>query len=69
MQWSSTRQAAAARAVAMVTDGEVEAVDGSRVPIRADALVVHSDSAGAVEIARATRLALESAGIDLVPVR
>ena len=62
-------EAAAVRAVAMVTDGEIEAVDGTRVSIQADALVVHSDSAGAVEIARATRLALESAGIDMVRVR
>ena len=60
---------AAARAVAMVTDGEVEAVDGSRIPIRADALVVHCDTDGAVEIARATRRGLEDAGVDLVPVR
>jgi 5-oxoprolinase (ATP-hydrolysing) subunit A len=60
---------AAARAVAMVTDGEVEAVDGSRIPIRAEALVVHCDTAGAVEIARATRRALEDADVDLVPVR
>jgi len=60
---------AAARAVAMVTDGETTAVDGSRVPIRAEALVVHSDSPGALEIARATRHALDEAGIVLVPVR
>lgn len=60
---------AAARAVAMVTDGVVEAVDGTQVPIRPEALVVHSDTEGALEIARATRGALERAGIDLVPVR
>jgi 5-oxoprolinase (ATP-hydrolysing) subunit A len=60
---------AAARAVAMVTDGEVAAVDGSRVGIRPDALVVHGDTAGALEITRATRAALERAGVELVPVR
>jgi len=62
-------ETAAARAVAMVTAGETTAVDGSRVPIRAEALVVHSDSAGALEIARATRRALDSADVELVPVR
>jgi UPF0271 protein len=62
-------QVAAERAVAMLLEGEVPAVDGSRVPIRADALVVHSDSAGALEIATATRRALEDAGVALVPVR
>jgi len=61
--------AAAARAVEMVTSGEITAVDGSRIPIRAEAIVVHCDTAGAVEIARATRRALEDAGVDLVPVR
>jgi len=50
-------EAAAARAVAMVTEDAV------------DALVVHGDTDGAVEIAGATRAALEAAGIDLVPVR
>jgi 5-oxoprolinase (ATP-hydrolysing) subunit A len=61
--------AAAARAVEMVTSGEIAAVDGSRIPIRAEAIVVHGDTAGAVDIARATRRALEEAGVDLVPVR
>ena len=50
-------EAAAARAVAMVTEDAV------------DALVVHGDTDGAVEIAGAARAALEAAGIDLVPVR
>ena len=50
-------EAAAARAVAMVAEGTV------------DVLVVHSDTDGALEIARATRSALDDAGIDLVPVR
>ena len=50
-------EVASARAVAMVTDGTV------------DALVVHSDTDGALEIARATRAALADAGVDLVPLR
>jgi UPF0271 protein len=53
----------------MVTEGEIEAVDGSRVKIRAEAILVHCDTAGSVEIARATRRALEDAGVELVPVR
>jgi UPF0271 protein len=60
---------AAARAVRMVTEGEVEAVDGSRIAIRADVLVVHSDTGTALQIATATRTALEQAEVDLVPVR
>lgn len=48
---------AAARAVTMVTDQGV------------DALVVHSDTDGAVAITQAVRAALADAGIELVPVR
>ncbi|HET9423301.1 MAG TPA: 5-oxoprolinase subunit PxpA [Nocardioides sp.] len=65
----SDPDAAAARAVEMVTEGEIEAVDGSRVKIKAEAILVHCDTAGSVEIARATRRALEDAGVELVPVR
>jgi 5-oxoprolinase (ATP-hydrolysing) subunit A len=60
---------AAARAVRMVTEGLTTAVDGTEVKIRAEALVVHSDTPNAVAIARATRSALETAGVELVPLR
>ena len=60
---------AAARAVDMVFKGQIEAVDGSPVRIEAEALLVHCDTAGAVDIARATRRALLDAGVDLVPLR
>jgi len=60
--------AAAARAVEMVTEGEITAIDGSRIPIKAEAILVHCDTPGAAEIARATRKALESAGVELVRV-
>jgi len=60
---------AAERAVRMVTEGRVLAVDGSEVEVRTEALVVHSDTHGAVAIARRTRAALEAAGVELVPLR
>ena len=60
---------AAERAVRMVSEGRVTAVDGSEVQVRAEALVVHSDTPGAVRIARRTREALEAADIELVPLR
>jgi UPF0271 protein len=60
---------AAARAVAMVTEGRITAVDGSQIEIEAAALLVHCDTEGAPEIARRTREALEKAGVELVPVR
>lgn len=53
------------RALAMVTDGEVRAVDGSRVAIRPQSLCVHGDTPGAVEIASAVRGRLTGAGVRL----
>lgn len=60
---------AAARAVEMVTEGEVTAIDGSRIPIQAEAILVHCDTVGSVDIARETRKALEGAGVELTPIR
>ncbi|MDN5892386.1 MAG: LamB/YcsF family protein [Nocardioides sp.] len=57
------------RAVQMATTGKIEAIDGSSIQIQAEALLVHCDTTGAVEIARSTRSALVEAGIELVPLR
>jgi UPF0271 protein len=53
------------RALAMVTSGEVAAVDGSRVPLRPASLCVHGDTPGAAGIARAVRDRLAGAGVRL----
>jgi UPF0271 protein len=55
----------AQRCVRMTTRGEVEAVDGSVVPVQAASLCVHGDSAGAVAMARAVREQLEAAGVTV----
>ena len=44
---------AAARTLRAVTDGVVRSVDGNDVPMRAESLCVHSDTPGAVEVAKA----------------
>ncbi len=56
------------RAVAMVRDGRIEAEGGGTVEVAADSLCVHSDTPGAVAVARAVRSALTDAGIALRPV-
>jgi UPF0271 protein len=56
------------RAVRMVREGIVDAVDGTPVAIRIDTLCVHGDTPGAAELAAQLRLALEAAGIDVRPV-
>ncbi|MEX0152086.1 5-oxoprolinase subunit PxpA [Microbacterium sp. LMI1-1-1.1] len=55
----------AARAVRLVARGEVEAVDGTIVDVDAASLCLHGDTPAAVEIARAVRRALDTAGIEV----
>lgn len=53
------------RAVKLVTDGHVEAVDGTPIPVSADTLLLHGDNIGAVQTARAIRAALDDAGVQI----
>jgi UPF0271 protein len=55
----------AARAVRMVTTGEVEAHGGGTVRLRADSLCVHGDTPGALDLVRAVRRALTAEGLTL----
>jgi len=56
---------AAARIVAMVQEGAIIAESGKRIPTRIDTICLHSDTPGAIDIARETGAALEAAGITL----
>ncbi|MDQ0736589.1 LamB/YcsF family protein [Arthrobacter agilis] len=49
----------------IATDGEVVAIDGSRIRIAAESICVHGDTPGAVAMAAAVRRALVSAGVDV----
>ena len=55
----------AARMLRLVRDGVVEAIDGSLPRVDAQSICVHGDSPGAVEMARAVRMALESDGVTV----
>jgi UPF0271 protein len=55
----------AARMLALVRTGRIEAIDGTRVSVRADSLCVHGDSPHAVAMARAVRDALAVAGVEV----
>jgi UPF0271 protein len=59
--------AVAARAVAMMTEGAVDTVEGHRVEVSPRSLCVHGDTPGAVALATAVRTALERAGVTLAP--
>ncbi len=56
---------AAAKAVRIVCEGRIAAVDGTSVELAADTLCLHGDNPHALEIARAVREALEAAGVTV----
>lgn len=61
---------AARRAVMMVLEGRIEAIDGGHFEFAAtgsgvDTLCIHGDNPNAVAIARAVRTALEAAGVEI----
>jgi len=58
-------EAVAARAVRLAREGVVESVDGSIVEADAASLCVHGDSPAAVDMARAVRVALDAAGVEV----
>ena len=56
---------AADRALRMVLEGKVRAVDGADVNLRADTICIHGDGAHAAEFARALRSRFESEGVEV----
>ena len=53
------------RALTMVREGSVTAIDGSRVALEADTICVHGDTPGAAALAARIRRALTEAGIEV----
>ena len=59
-----------ARALRMVKERTVVAVDGASIPLAIDTLCIHGDTPGAGELAAALRAGLEAAGIRIAaPLR
>ena len=56
------------RSLRMVTEGKATAVTGELIELQADSLCLHGDTPGAVEMAKELRGALESEGVDIVPL-
>ena len=57
------------RVVRMVQDGAVVSVTGKVMKMRTDTVCIHGDTAGAVEIAREVRRALDAAGVEVAPFK
>jgi 5-oxoprolinase (ATP-hydrolysing) subunit A len=60
--------AVARRVVRMVTEGVVEAVDGTELRMTPDTICFHGDTPGAPRLVRAAREALRGAGVDVAPM-
>jgi UPF0271 protein len=60
---------AAERAVRLVLEGKLTAIDGTELDLEIDTLCLHSDTPGAVAIARAIRRRFDEAGIAVGPMR
>ena len=58
-------EAIAQRVVRMVTEGEIEAIDGSILKLQAESVCVHGDSPGSVTMAQQIREALEKNQISV----
>jgi UPF0271 protein len=56
------------RAVRMVRDERVTAVDGSEIPMHVDTLCIHGDTPGAAELTRALAAGLARAGLVIAAV-
>ena len=61
--------AVVARAITMVRDRRVVALDGSMVALEADTICLHGDTEGAAGLARAVRAGLEGAGVQVHSLR
>jgi UPF0271 protein len=57
----------ARRCVAMAAGAPVDDVEGGSLTLRPESICVHGDTAGAVEIARSVRDALNEAGVTIAP--
>lgn len=56
------------RALKIIDDGLVEAIDGSLIEIKAHTLCIHGDSPNAVELAKIVNKKLKEAGIEIRPM-
>jgi UPF0271 protein len=53
----------------MVTEGTVEAVDGTVINFRPHSVCMHGDTPEAVEMAKAVRSALHAAGVKVTNLK
>jgi len=57
------------RALKMVLEGKVIALDGTEIELKADTLCVHGDNPAAVQMVRKIREGLKAAGVEVTPLK
>jgi UPF0271 protein len=61
-------QAVADRVVGMLRDREITSIDGQRMPVQIDSVLVHGDTQGAATLATLVRDRIEASGATVAPV-
>ncbi|MFD2440896.1 LamB/YcsF family protein [Paracoccus kondratievae] len=57
-----------ARVMRVIRDRQVDTVDGQVIPMPVQSILVHSDTAGAVELARRLREGIKAGGATIAPL-
>ncbi|MBI2846417.1 MAG: LamB/YcsF family protein [Chloroflexi bacterium] len=57
-----------ARSLKMITQGKVTAINGQEIAIQADTISLHSDTPGAVQLAKTLKEHLKAEGIEIAPI-
>lgn len=52
----------------VLTEGTVQAIDGTLVTMPVDSILIHSDTAGAIELAQLIRRTVEQTGFNVAPL-
>lgn len=61
-------EVSANRAMQMLQDRALICASGKKIPVRIDSICVHSDTPGAIAMAKALRERIETAGLAIVPI-
>lgn len=57
-----------ARVLRVIRDKETDTVDGQPIAMPVQSILIHSDTAGAVELARLLRAGMTRAGVEITPL-
>jgi len=56
-----------ARVAQFLADGSVTTIDGQRLAVKARSILVHSDTPGSLDLAKAIRAQIDASGATLTP--